>query len=401
MRNATRSLAVALLLVGCTSPVRQPGVPLDLTAKAIPYGMPANIRFWPTIDTEAIVAEGFAAVRREQAVLKSATLPPANFLAISGGGDNGAFGAGLLRGWTENGTRPDFKIVTGVSTGALSAPFAFLGPEYDAQLKSVYTSIKASDVFTPRGILAALNDDAMADTSPLYRTVEKFITPDLLRRIAAEYASGRILLIGTTNLDALQPVIWNIGAIAASGNPNATTLVRKILMASSAIPGAFPPVLIDVEIDGKRYQEMHVDGGAMAQVFLYPPSLRVGEASRAAGILRQRKAYVIRNARLDPDWASVERNTLSIANRAIASLIQTQGIGDLYRIYLTTQQDGVDFNLAFIGPDFDVKYTEQFDPTYMGSLFDYGERLAKTGYPWRKLPPGISPTLQVRAEAPR
>jgi len=226
----------------------------------------------------------------------------------------------------------------------------------------------------------------------LFRTVEKYITPDLLQKIAAEYAKGRLLLIGTTDIDAAQPVVWNIGAIAASGNPNAITLVRKILMASSAIPGAFPPVLIDVDIDGKHYQEMHVDGGAMAQVFLYPPSLNIDERARAAGFDRKRIAYVIRNSRLDPDWASVERNTLSIANRAISSLIQTQGVGDLYRIYLTTHMDGVDFNLAFIGRDFNVKPTEPFDPEFMGSLFDYGYRLAKAGYPWQKVPPGVSPS---------
>jgi len=402
MRHGLLSLGVALLLLGgCANPVREAGVPLELTSTAMPYGMPENSRFWPGIAPQAMIEEGFASLSREQTALKSASLPAANFLAISGGGDNGAFGAGLLAGWSESGKRPQFKVVTGVSTGALSAPFAFLGAEFDPQMKAVYTTVKASDIFTPRGVLAALNDDAMADTSPLFKTVEKFITPELLQRIAAEYAKGRLLLIGTTNLDALQPVIWNIGAIAASGNPNAVLLVRKILMASSAIPGAFPPVLIDVEINGKRYQEMHVDGGAMAQVFLYPPSLRIGETARTSGIERVRHAYVIRNARLDPDWASVERNTLTIANRAISSLIQTQGIGDLYRIYLTTQQDGVDFNLAFIGTDYDVKYTEPFDPAYMGALFDYGYRLAKAGYPWRKVPPGISPALQIRAEAGR
>ena len=400
LRRSTLSLVIALLLVaGCTTPARQPGVPLDHTSEALPYGMPENTRFWPTLAPQEMVEEGFASVRREQAVLPPGALPDVDFLAISGGGDNGAFGAGLLVGWSESGTRPEFKVVTGVSTGALTAPFAFLGSDYDAELKAVYTTIKASDVFTPRGFLAVINDDAMADTLPLFKTVQKFITPELLQRIAAEYAKGRLLLIGTTDLDALQPVVWNIGAIAASGNPNALTLIRKILMASSAIPAAFPPVLIDAEIGGKHYQEMHVDGGAMAQVFLYPPALRLAERARAAGIDRQRRVFVIRNARLDPDWASVERNTLTIANRAIASLIQTQGIGDLYRIYLTTQQDGVDFNLAFIGTDFDVKPTEQFDPAYMGSLFEYGYLLAKAGYPWRKVPPGISPSLQIRAEA--
>jgi hypothetical protein len=152
-------------------------------------------------------------------------------------------------------------------------------------------------------------------------------------------------------------------------------------------------VLNDVEIDGKRYQEMHVDGGAMAQVFLYPPSLDIVGTSRAAGVERERIAYIVRNARLNPDWASVERNTMSIASRAISSLIHTQGIGDLYRIFLVTRQDGVDYNLAFIGPDFDLEYKEQFDPVYMGKLFDYGYRLARPGYPWVKHPPGITLTV--------
>ncbi|HSE76858.1 MAG TPA: patatin-like phospholipase family protein [Alphaproteobacteria bacterium] len=396
MRDVRMVLAAAwavALLAGCANPVREPGVPRELTTKAVPLGMPANIRYWVSIDTQAMLRDGMAAFERERALLRqagrTAAIPPANFLSISGGGDNGAFGAGLLVGWTAAGTRPEFKIVTGVSTGALTAPFAFLGPEFDDELKAVYTSIKATDIFESRGLLAALTDDAMADTKPLWGLVGRFANDDMLRRIGEEYRKGRFLLIGTTNLDARQPVVWNIGEIAISGHPQATELFRKILVASAAIPGAFPPVMIDVEIDGKQYQEMHVDGGAMAQVFLYPPSLNVQDVSRAAGIERERHAYIIRNARLDPDWASVERNTLSIVGRAITSLIHTQGIGDLYRIYLVTQKDGVEYNLAFIGPDFDVEYKEQFDPTYMRSLFDYGFKLARPGYPWHKAPPGF------------
>lgn len=389
--NVLMAVVVAVsLLAGCGSPIREPGVPRDLTTKAAPVGMPSSIRYWVDVDPGPMLQDGIAAFDRERALLgPNATIPPAHYLAISGGGDNGAFGAGLLAGWTAAGTRPEFKVVTGVSTGSLTAPFAFLGPEYDDKLKAVYTTIKASDIFVSRGFLAALTDDAMADTKPLWKTVEKYVDAELLSRIAEEYKKGRLLLVGTTNLDARRPVIWNIGEIASTGNPNAVDLVRKILVASSAIPGAFPPVLIDVEIDGKRYQEMHVDGGAMAQVFLYPPSLQLQEVSRARGVERQRLAYVIRNARLDPDWSSVERNTMSIAGRAITSLIHTQGIGDLYRIYLTTQQDGVDYNLAYMGEDFDVEYKEGFDPVYMGALFDYGYRLAKSGYPWQKQPPGL------------
>lgn len=257
------------------------------------------------------------------------------------------------------GNRPTFKLVTGVSTGALIAPFAFLGPTYDKGLKSVFTNISAKDVFKKRGVLAALFDDAMADTQPLWRLVERRIDAEMLRAIAKEYQNGRLLLIATTNLDALRPVMWNMGGIAESGHPKALDLFRSILVASAAIPGAFPPVMIDVEAGGQRFQEMHVDGGAMAQVFVYPPSYRGDEEIRKA---RQKKTlYIIRNARLDVNWASVERRTVSIAGRAISSLINTQGIGDLYQIYLLSKRDDFDFNLAFIRPDFKVKHKEQFD----------------------------------------
>ena len=313
---------------------------------------PGAIRYWVARDPAPLVEAARDLVQREQAWRASTgqtgPLPPANFLAISGGGDDGAFTSGLLAGWTAHGDRPEFKIVTGVSTGALIAPFAFLGSRYDGVLTASYTNVSANSIFHRRSLLAAIFDDALLDTMPLHRLTEHYVDQSLLDQIAAEYAKGRVLLVGTTNLDSLEPVIWNMTAIAASKDPRALGLFRKILVASAAIPGAFPPVMIDVEIDGMRYQEMHVDGGAMAQVFLYPPSLNLARESAAAAVDRTRAVYIIRNARLDPDWASVKRRTLPIAERAIDSLMQTQGIGDLYRIFLTTQRDHIDYNLAFI-----------------------------------------------------
>src|SRR5262249_41698843 len=152
-----------------------------------------------------------------------------------------------------------------------------------------------------------------------------------------------LLLIGTTDLDAQRPVIWNIGAIADSGHPGALELIRKILRASAAVPGVFQPVLIDVEVGGKKYQELHVDGGAIAQLFLYPPSLDI------SAIKRERHAYVIRNARLDPDYAQSERRTISIANRAISTMLSSSGHNDVLRVYFTSKRDGVDYNLEYIG----------------------------------------------------
>ncbi len=147
--------------------------------------------------------------------------------------------------------------------------------------------------------------------------------------------------------------------------------------------------MIDVEANGRRYQEMHVDGGATAQVFLYPPSLKLAELSKQRGIVRERRLYLIRNARLDPDWAEVERRTLSIAGRAINSLIQSQGVGDLYKIYAESQRDGIDFNLAYIPRSFNAPHKEEFDTEYMRQLFQTGYDLVVKGYRWDKTPPGL------------
>jgi predicted acylesterase/phospholipase RssA len=282
-------------------------------------------------------------------------------------------------------------VVTGVSTGALTAPFAYLGPSYDAKLKEVYTTITAHDVLSQRSITAALFNDAMADTSPLRHFVARYATQQMLDDIKVQHERGRIMMIGTTNIDARRGVIWNIGKLAASGNPRALDLFQSILVASAAIPGAFPPVMIDVEVDGRHYQEMHVDGGASAQVFVYPPAL-MAAARRASGgriVERRRKVYVIRNARLDADWAQTNRRTMDIAGRAIQSLIQTQGVGDLYRIYTTSQRDGVDFNLAYIPREFTRPYVEPFEPTYMNALFNLGYRMGREGYQWSKVPPNF------------
>ena len=387
-------LVAALLVVlqACATPVRLPAVPKDEQAEAVVDDM-RGIRYWQQADLALMQQDAFDAYDREvkwfAATGHEGPLPPAAFLTISGGGENGAFGAGLLTGWTETGTRPEFKLVTGVSTGALTAPFAFLGPDYDDELRAVFTEVSAKDVLSKRSLPAAIFNDAMADNAPLRRLVAKYVNSELLNAIAAEHEKGRILFVGTTNLDARRPVIWNITKIAASGSPEALELVRNILVASAAIPGAFPPMMLDVQVDGRPYQEMHVDGGASAQVFSYPPALQVAEISKKQNVTRDRKLFIIRNARLDPDWAETQRLTMDIAARAVTSLIQTQGVGDVYRIYATAERDGIDFNLAFIPASFDVPLPAPFDQHYMRELFKLGYDMARSGYPWEKTPPGF------------
>jgi predicted acylesterase/phospholipase RssA len=384
-------LVLGLLQASCASTSRVAAVPADLADKATVLGTP-GVRSWESTLSNEFMASLAASAKREMELRHEAgetgPLPPAYYLAISGGGADGAYGAGLLCGWSQTGTRPEFKLVTGISTGALTAPFAYLGPKYDKKLREVYTSVTTEDIADSRWMLAAIFNDALMDTSPLGRLLDKVVDDEMLADIAKEHAKGRLLLISTTNLDAGRAMIWNIGAIASKGTPEARKLIRRILIASASIPAAFPPVMIDVEADGKKFQEMHVDGGATAQVFLYPPTFRLRSLTAAQNIERQRHAYVIRNARLDSSWADVQRNTLSIAGRAISALIQSQGVGDLYRIFMITKRDGVDFNLTWIPKEFNAVPKEDFDPVYMSKLFDVGYKAAVEGTAWSKRPPG-------------
>jgi hypothetical protein len=389
------------LLAGCSSLTRGDPPPAALAEQVTVLGIP-NGRFWPGTQAEAMAREAIESVQRERAALGiTGPLPPAYFLAVSGGGDDGAFGAGLLCGWHDAGTIPTFKLVTGVSTGSMIAPFAFLGGAYYDRLRTMYTTITPSSVLKPLGLYGVLFGDALASTTPLFDLISYYLDERMFADIAAAYRNGRLLLIGSTSLDMQRPIIWNIGAIAASGQPGALELVHKILLASAAVPGAFPPVLIDVEAGGRRYQEMNVDGGAVAQTFLYPPNIPLVVNMNSRELARPRYAYIIRNGRLDPNWADVRRQFLDIAGRSIATMIHYSGYNDILRIYETTQRDGVDYNLAFIGPDFTTISREQFDPVYMRQLFDYGYVRGRAGYPWQKKPPILDVRLQTAQETGR
>ena len=369
-------------------------VPADLADEATVLGLP-NGRFWAWYDTQgpAMVAEWEQSLQRERALLgldPDAPLPPAYFLAVSGGGGDGAFGAGLICGWSESGTLPQFKLVTGVSTGSMIAPFVFLGGPYIDELRAIYTTISDKDVRTMRalnGLYGVVFADALADTTPLYRLISRYVDEQMLADIADAYRSGRFLLIATANLDHQRPVLWNIGAIAASGHPDALEVVRKAILASAAIPGAFPPVMFDVEANGQRFQEMHVDAGVVAQTFLYPSYLGYQVDFQTGRFACERHAYILRNSRLDPNWASVNRQFLTITQRSIATMIHYLGYNDLLRVYESTKRDGFDYNLAYIGTDFTQPKNDAFDPEYMRALFDYAFDKGRHGYAWHKAPP--------------
>jgi predicted patatin/cPLA2 family phospholipase len=390
-RLVSRWIAVALLLVltACASSPERNSLPAEYTLKAGIPGIP-DARFWgdewPTFAAERFERFTVADFQRE---FDGVYNKPHNYLAISGGGANGAFGAGLLIGWTATGERPEFSMVTGVSTGALTAPFAFLGPDYDDEMKEVYTTTTTKDIAEKRNMFAAAFGDSMTDTAPLRKLIAKYIDAEMIDAIAREHKRGRRLFVGTVNLDAGRSVIWNIGAIAASDYPQKTSLIHELLRASAAIPVAFPPVIISVEAEGKQYDELHVDGGTGSQVFVYPAAIDWEYITEKLKVQGKPQVYVIRNSFLDPDYRGITRNVMPIASRTIDSLIRTQGVGDLYQIYALCERDGNDFNLAYIPSDFTEDPSEGFDPVYMKKLLERGYQMALDGYPWQHAPPGF------------
>jgi Patatin-like phospholipase len=385
-------VAVALGIAACGSMSTRNPVPAGFENQATVVGMgPESIRFWgdelpPNAD--ALVKEKWAQVRASGRQLpKSGGRPVVNFLALSGGGSDGAFGAGVLAGWTAKGTRPEFDLVTGVSTGALTAPFAFLGPRYDDALKKVFTESTTHDIALARPVRGLLGGESLASNAPLAKVVAHYVNESFLQEVATQHKRGRRLLIGTTNLDAQRPVVWDMGQIAVSGHPGSLELFRKVLLASAAIPAVFPPGFVEVAANGSVYEEMHVDGGATREVFLLPTQFMTKNIDPSLGINPIRRAYIIRNGRVDPEWKAVKPRTLSIAGRSISTLIKNQGIGDLYQLYLFAQRNGISYNLIYIPGDFPDTSTQAFDPVYMTRLFDVGYQLGSQGNSWRKVPP--------------
>src|ERR1700694_997805 len=357
-----------------------------------------KIRFWGDASANEIRAIMMADAPRaemQRPVGEERQQPFSNLLAISGGAEDGAFGAGLLVGWSDAGTRPVFDLVTGVSSGALIAPFAFLGREHDSQLREIFTKYGRKDVFT-YNVPSLLEGSALVDDAPLARLIEKYVDAAFLQEIASERIKGRILLIGTTNLDTQRPVMWDMGRIAISNSRDAIALFRKILLASATVPGVFPPVRIQVRVGGQNYGELHVDGGVTRQVFIAPSIFSFASHDQKSGRPAAKpRLFVIRNGKIDPEWQSVNENVLSIPQRSISTLIKNQGIGDLYRIYSVTRRDGIDFNLASIPADFSDTSDEPFDQKYMTALFDRGYNLANHNYLWMKAPPGLELTAQA------
>ncbi|MGO4407790.1 patatin-like phospholipase family protein [Bosea sp. RAF48] len=348
-------------------------------------------RFWGDLVTPEIRAvierqydQTYRAVRTGQRA--ASALRQANFLAISGGGADGAFAAGYLTGWTERGDRPQFEVVTGVSTGALAAPFAFLGSRYDGPLQEVFTLYGDAEIYTSLGVFGVLGR-GLYDNTPLRNLIDRYLTDEMIEDIAVQYRLGRRLLIQTTNIDAQRPVVWDLSAIAAGSRPERRERMVEILLASAAIPAVFPPVRIDVQVDGERRQELHVDGGTVAQIFFAPPDIGLNQFERRRfGAIRSRKLYLIRNGRLLPQYETTEETAIGVAKRAIETLVKYQTVSDLVRLQLQTAAGGAKLFYAAIPNSFTATPKSDFDRSYMQQLFATGREEGARGA-WRTKPP--------------
>ena len=311
-------------------------------------------------------------------------------LAISGGGANGAYGAGILSGWTKSGTRPDFKVITGISTGALIAPFVFLGEDYDDEMKAMYTNYSTEDIMSKKVVVNVNGTSSLADNLGLKKIIKENVTQEILAAIAAEHKNGKRLYVATTALDAERLMVWNMGEIALADNKKALELFRDILLASAAIPIVFPPVLFDVVAEGEEYQEMHVDGGTVTQVTamigVFKGFKELAAKEGYDGSKIKVSLYIIQNGSFAPRWSRVRSNLPSIAQSSMDTLLKSQAVGDIYRIY-SLKGDNVDFNLAHIPNDYVPEAREMFDIEEMKRLFDMGFEAASKGYPWQKKPP--------------
>ncbi|MBL8792218.1 MAG: patatin-like phospholipase family protein, partial [Rhizobiales bacterium] len=369
---------LTLAVASCTAGPALRHVPELLSDKVAISGY-GQIRYWG--DDGASIESATIRTMLAQQARSMERKASRDFLVLSGGGSNGAFGAGILYGWSEAGTRPSFTVVTGVSTGSLIAPFAFLGSAYDDDLKASYTEVTGDDIYRKKGIVSALTGDAAADNGPLRKMVERYVNDTMLDEIAREHAKGRRLLVGTTNLDAERPVVWDIGAIASSGQPGRKKLVQDIIVASAAIPGIFSPVRIQVVAGGQSYDETHVDGGTSNQAFLFPSNLSLRDIDKAQGWKPKRNLYIIRNGKVTPEYKPIKSGLAAIVGRSVSTLIKTQGIGDLYRMYTTATREDIAFNAIWLPPTFDRKEPKPFDPGYMQALFDVGRQMGATGIP--------------------
>ena len=323
---------------------------------------------------------------------------PRNIIAFSGGGAFGAYSAGFMDGWTKAGTRPEFDVVTGISTGSLIAPFAFLGSEYDARMGQLYTRVQATDIFRIRTWVLIPFKDSVASSIPLKNLIDSQINPELMAKIAAEHRKGRRLYVGTTNLDTRRLVVWDLGAIACRPCPEGCRLFRDVILASCSVPGMLPPVKFELEVDGKRVTELHADGGVTAQlfvpshVFAMATAAAADDAGKGIPTPEAGNLYVVVAGKLYPDASPVRARVLPVLGASTGALMYAYCRADLSNLYGMSRASGLRFHLTALQSGFQtLENSVDFDRIEMQKLFDEGVCQGVAGPAWMSGPPSLSP----------
>ncbi len=399
MRARPRSALALLVLVGCRGGIRDP---FRRSNSPIVAGYNTNNLLDPATQAEAdALGDGADAYRAAERLKRKPTPEQLarrqSVLCLSGGGAYGAYSAGVLCGWTVRGDRPgcngrpNFSVVTGISTGALIAPYAFLGPRYDEQVRKFYTTVDQRDIYRlqpVRGILGI----ALADNAPLAQLIDESLTPQLIAEVGEEHRKGRRLFIGTTELEGGRFVSWDVGEIAARNGPGDRELIKQILLGSSAIPGFFPPSNIPVTVNGRSFVEKHGDGGASVSIFFRPPFVPIEQRSRDNTDLAGVDLYMLVAGKLYADAELLRPRSLMIGPRGVSTVLYAQTRGDLQRLYLVSVVSGMNYYLAAIPTEFPAPTSStEFDRDAMTAMYREGYALAAAGAAWRDTPPGAGP----------
>ncbi len=372
-----RPALLALALLSACGPTPRESFTLGEQLAAVVPGIP-DARAWGDAGPSALAPLGMAPA--QVAERRPGDL---DYLALSTGGPAGAYSAGILVGWTEAGTRPEFDVVTGVSSGALLAPFAFVGSEGDAALREVWAGGAAQELGRNLNFFGLINGQGIVDPEPLSDLLDIYVNDDLVAAIAKGHQEGRRLLVVTTNLDAQRPVIWNLGAIAASGQPGAPALIREVLLASSSVPVAFAPVLIDTVAGARRIQEMHVDGGVSSQIFALPDAALSDASLFEVPQGRDATLWLLVNYVIGPEFLVTPGGTVGVGQRAYGSLIKSDVRSELYAILDAAEEAGIAARVDSIPDTVPWDPRDPFSPAFMQRLYELGRQsaLAGTAFP--------------------
>lgn len=383
-RAAGRLVAVlCIALLSACATTERISFTAEEQAEAVVPGF-ADARMWAD---DPGIASRYAGINTRQPTM----------LALSGGGADGAFGAGFLAGWSARGTRPHFSVVTGASAGALIAPFAFLGSSHDEVLRTVFASGEMENFLQFRGV-SGLFGTGLFNAGPLRQLIARHVDANILQAVAQEYHKGRRLFIVTTNLDAQRTAIWDMGRIAASGEPGALELFRMVMEASASIPGVFSPVLIEAEAQGRRFAEMHVDGGITSNMLVVPEAILLARKPILGPNVKP-TVYAILNGKLGPNFEVVKPTTLRISIRAFMTSVRSNTRNTMLASYEFIKRRGWNLYLAAIDDSFPDPENPGFDTAYMRSLFEYGYERGRSGQMWQRSPADM--IEQPRQRAPR